>query len=124
MPTEEKVQIEVEAAPTYRHVIAYLVEARSWGGQSGSPVLWTAEFTFKPKKPDVKPEEKTRKRVSALLGVVSSHFDIQQKAQSKSNILNDITTRLNTGIAIVVPAHTIKDLIMNDSDFVDARRAR
>lgn len=122
MPTEEKIQIEIDAAPTTREIIAYLVEARSWGGQSGSPALWTHEFTFKPKKADVRAEEKTRKRVSALLGIVSSHFDIKQKAQSKGDIFEDITTSLNTGIAVVAPAHAIEDLIMNDREFVTARK--
>ena len=121
MPTDEKIEIEIDAAPTPRDIIAYLAEARSWGGQSGSPVLWTAEFTFKPKRPDVKPEEKTKKRVSALLGVVSSHFDIKQKAESKRDAFDDITTKLNTGIAIVVPAQAIKEVIMNDPDFVKDR---
>ena len=92
--------------------------------RSGSPAIWQAEFTFKPKKPDVKPSEKTKKRVSALLGVVSCHFDIPQKAQSKSEVFDDITTKLNTGIAIVVPAHVIADLILEDPELKDARDAK
>ena len=124
MPTEERIRIEIDAAPTPRDIIAYLVEARSWGGQSGSPAIWQAEFTFKPKKPDVKPVEKKKKRISALLGVVSSHFDIKQKAEIKSDVFDDITTKLNTGIAIVVPAHVIKDLIMKDDELIAARDAK
>jgi hypothetical protein len=121
VPTEETIKIQIDAVPTYRSIIAYLVEAKSWGGQSGSPAFWQAEFTFKPKNVNVKPEEKTRKRVSCLMGIVSSHFDISQKAQSTKGMLDDITTKLNTGIAIVVPAHFIADLIMNDPDLKNAR---
>ena len=73
---------------------------------------------------DCPPSEKTKKRVSALLGVVSSHFDIPQKAQSKSEVFDDITTKLNTGIAIVVPAHVIADLILEDPELKDARDAK
>ena len=124
MPTEEEIEIEIDAAPTYRKIVAYLVEAKSWGGQSGSPAIWQQEFIFKPKKPDVKPEEKTKKRISCLMGVVSSHFDIPQKARTENNVSTDITTKLNTGIAIVVPAHVIMDLIMTDDVLVAARNAK
>ena len=124
MPTAERIQIEIDNHPSYREIVAYLVETKSWGGQSGSPAIWQAEFTFKPKKKDVKPEEKTKMRMSGLLGVVSGHFDVEQKVRRGKEMLQDISTRLNTGIAIVAPAHAIEEVIMNDHELAKDRETR
>jgi hypothetical protein len=116
IPTDEKIVIEIDQHPTKREIMAYLVEARSWGGQSGSPALWTNEFTFRPKDRPYRPEESFDQRLSGLLGLVSSHFDIRQRAEAKT-LEAEISTRLNTGIAIIVPAHEILTLLVDDEVF-------
>jgi hypothetical protein len=50
----------------------------------------------------------------ALPGLVSAHFDIPQLAQTEGDILGRVTTRLNSGIAVVTPAHFVRNLIHNE----------
>jgi hypothetical protein len=47
-----------------------------------------------------------------------------QKAELKGDILGEVVTKLNTGIAIVVPAHVIADLIENAPELKEARERR
>lgn len=116
MPTEEKITIDIDAAPTKRNIVAYLIEGKSWGGQSGSPVLCHAEFTFKLKKKEGGPEKETKRRITALMGLVSCHFDVEKRAKT-----GGIITGLNSGIAAVVPSHAIKDLIMGEQKLNELR---
>jgi hypothetical protein len=50
----------------------------------------------------------------ALPGLVSAHFDIPQLAQTEGDILGRVTTRLNSGIAVVTPAHFVGNLIHSE----------
>jgi hypothetical protein len=113
----------------------YLVEARSWGGHSGSPVFWyypATNVVFVDPPPDgtPPPNRAARRRgqvapppripissesgVVALLGVVSAHFDIPQPAQTEGDVIGRIVTPLNAGIAVVTPAHEIKALLKRE----------
>lgn len=74
---------------------AYLIEARSIGGISGSPVFVAA--------PQVS-------RVWLLLGLIYGHWDL---SASKINDMQDgkKEPQINTGIAIVTPAQKILDIV-------------
>jgi hypothetical protein len=111
--------VPIEIVPKARHLVdAYLVEAFSWGGHSGSPVF--AYFA-----PDRAPwtrlagaeslEGETR-----LLGLVSGHFDLDGKV----DYLGDAAignVALNSGIAIVIPSDAIRDLVMGEELAADRK---
>ncbi len=82
---------------------AYLVEARSWGGHSGSPAfVWPNGIGYR------------------LLGLVQGHYDINQKVK----FLGDIGSGevpVNTGIAIIIPAQAIVDTLMQE-ELVEYRK--
>lgn len=86
-------------------VDAYLVEARSWGGHSGSPAILVREHG-----------------PAGLLGIVSGHFTIPEDVVFEGDIADQGSARVpvNAGMAIVTPAQHIADLLLRD-DF-DANR--
>jgi hypothetical protein len=90
---------------TTLHVRAYLVEARSWGGHSGSPAFLARE-----------------NGPSGFLGLVSHHYTIPEKATLRGDIADEgsVTLSINAGMAIVIAAQDIVDLLMED-EFVTQR---
>lgn len=105
----------------------YLVENRSWGGLSGSPVYWSKPgISLKPVElpaeagasgPVLVPMPMQN---TALLGLVSGHFDIRQAAETTGDVLGVVTTPINAGITVVTPAHDIASLL--DREDVVAER--
>jgi len=109
MPREP---VEIESADGTRpKVMAYLVEARSWGGQSGSPAfIWLSPTrhpgfitmsSINEKGPlplDVVPN---------LLGLVCGHFELKRDVAFRGDPTNLASIRMNSGIAIVIPAQSI-----------------
>ena len=83
---------------------AYLIEARSIGGLSGSPVFLNLGLTriiegqFK----------QANGSITFLLGLVHGHYDVDA---SKVDAPTEQANRVNTGIAIVVPVHTVMAVI-------------
>lgn len=129
----EPIQVE-RPGGRIQEVEGYLVESQSWGGHSGSPAFWywpVANVRF---VPDPRPQEgdrAARRRAGqygprpdipismeagflALLGLVSAHFDIPTEAQTHGDVLGRVTTRLNSGIAVVTPAHFIRRLVKSE----------
>jgi hypothetical protein len=51
------------------------------------------------------------------------HLDIRQKAQTTGDILDEVRTALKSGIAIVTPAHKIKELLMREDVVEDREHA-
>lgn len=94
---------------------AIMVEARSWGGHSGSPAIvlfpltrWLNGITY-----EELPVEEPR-RSWALLGLVSSHWDLPRPIRMKNAPRGRDPEReawVNTGIALVVPGQHILDLL-------------
>ena len=118
---------------------AYLVEFRSWGGQSGSPVLVhrrlfhlvQVQVSSLPGNSDAgEPRSETISiqnpdtEVFGFLGLVSGHFDIEQQAQTSGDIFGSITTAINSGIAIVTPAEAVRELLWRDDVAEDRRQTR
>lgn len=86
---------------------AYLVEARSIGGLSGSPAF-------------------VRKTVPLgvggfyLLGLMHGHWDIPAKSKNDLLMNDDLFGKVNMGIAIVVPAKKILE-VLNHPELVKMR---
>lgn len=103
--SEERIQTK-----TFGEIDAYLIESRSIGGLSGSPVfLNLGPLRFFQGVPQIA----SRPVIHYLLGLVHGHFDI--KAGYTDLIDEDTTTesyeRINTGIAIVVPFRQIHEVL-------------
>jgi hypothetical protein len=77
----------------------YLIEARSIGGLSGSPVF--ARTTDNPDSP-----VRTK-----LLGLMHGHWDIKESEINKPSIIQDRQRGVNLGIGVVVPASKILETI-------------
>jgi len=105
--SEEKISTQ-----RFGEIDACLIEARSIGGLSGSPVflnlgsirMLKGELKTAPSQPIV-----------LLFGLVHGHYDIEATAidQTKSDMAAPLTTNLvNTGIAIVVPFHKLDEVVL------------
>jgi len=91
MIPEEQIQTEMGYADVY------LVEARSIGGLSGSPVF-------------VRPEEGEIHGHTMLLGLMHGHWDVKE-SELNSPTINHDKRGVNLGIGIVVPAVKILETI-------------
>ncbi len=106
MPDEK---ILVNVGDSTARIRAYLVEARSWGSHSGSPA-----FVFFP--PD-----RFGNSISVgtalpifLLGLVQGHQEIKSEVAFIGDVLGSGKVPVNAGIAVVVPAQEIHDLLMSE----------
>jgi hypothetical protein len=99
---------------------AYLVEARSIGGLSGSPVFVNIGLLRIPRDTMLLsslPEGATRAPDFLLLGLMHGHFQVKN-IDSGLHVLTE--EKINMGIAIVVPAARIIDAV-NHPDLVAIR---
>jgi len=94
----------------------YPVEARSWGGHSGSPafVYLGAE----------RGAESISTGMVGLLGVLGGHFDIQADHTFTGDSQPSGTVPVNAGVAWVVPAARILELLMRDEFVSDREECR
>jgi hypothetical protein len=112
----------------FGHIDAYLVEAMSIGGLSGSPVLLVVPPIRLEKGKVGEPGFHQRKTTFTsgsgifLLGLVHGHFDVQ-------NLNDDVMTEdnpaseagIHTGIGVVVPVDKILETI-NEPEWVEERK--
>jgi len=100
---EEPVRIETDDKGTMEDVNAYLVEARSRGGHSGSPA-----FLFYPMVGPtfINPTPPA----PLLLGMVQGHFESSTDLALPGDI--GLPRRENAGMAVVIPAQDIADLLL------------
>jgi hypothetical protein len=105
---------------------AYLVEARSIGGLSGSPtfVRETVSQTL-----TIKSRTRARRGQTQvpgdfyLLGLMHGHWSILPEDRNKAKIIADKSPdRVNLGIAVVVPAKKILE-VLNHPELVKIREA-
>lgn len=113
-------------APTLR-VDAYLVEARSWGGHSGSPAFIYYTLARETPRGEGGPGKVLTLtgpglRPPALLGLVHGHYEIEQDIAFVGDILGSGKVPINAGIAVVIPAQRIIDTLM-DEELVEFRRS-
>jgi hypothetical protein len=118
MPPDERIRINIPGRGI-TEADAYLVESRSWGGQSGSPVFVFFPSTRMPSGPLQREWEGKKVEFPdwpLLLGVVQGHFDIREplevidKGTNVSRKLEWMAAQ-NSGIAVVLPAKQILELI-------------
>jgi hypothetical protein len=87
---------------------AYLIEARSLGGLSGSPVLLNLGTARRIEGKQV--VAAGGGPIIFLLGLIHGHFDVPASRIDADEGDSELTPeRINTGIAIVVPASKIKE---------------
>jgi hypothetical protein len=99
---------------------AYLIEARSIGGLSGSPVI------VRRTKSIVCEADGTSEKVHGVgalpyfMGLAHGHWDVKESQLNSQTIIPDSQRGVNLGIAIVVPAHKVLEVI-NHPDLVAMR---
>ena len=103
---------------------AYLIESRSVGGLSGSPVFVEVDplrsMVVEPFGGTVKSTSGHLRRLFFLLGVMHGHWDGEYALGDGARPLSEV---VNMGIAIVVPAQSILQ-VLKLPDLVADRRAR
>jgi hypothetical protein len=91
---------------------AYLVEARSIGGLSGSPVFVRHTVAFPVERPDGSRDLAFANGPgTTLLGLMHGHWDIKESEMNKPNIVHDRQRGVNLGVGIVVPALKIYEAL-------------
>lgn len=99
------------------NIEAYLVEARSIGGLSGSPVFVYLGH-MRPKNGSV--ALGGQRNLFYWLGLMHGHWDID-KNRIDFAVDNPQENQLNTGIAVVVPVSKILETL-NQEEFIKARK--
>ncbi len=114
MMPEEQIQTELGYADVY------LVEARSLGGLSGSPIF--VRPTMKIDIPEVCGINKMLGVAPdiTLLGLMQAHWDVKESEMNDASFVNDRKRGVNYGMAIVVPATKILD-VLNRPELVEMR---
>jgi hypothetical protein len=122
MMPEEKIRVQ-----KFGLIDAYLIEARSLGGISGSPVFVRETLNVEVKVRRVGKPDRDAKLAGAgsffLLGAVHGHWKIPPSAIDSPNIVVDdeAKDKLNIGIAIVVPATKILETLQHP-ELVEMRK--
>lgn len=101
--SEEKIQTK-----EFGEIEAYLIEARSIGGLSGSPVFLNVggvRFHGGQLKMSQGP-------LFFFLGIIHGHFDVKSSQVDGTDDLNLTVERVNTGIAIVTPFEKVNEVIL------------
>ena len=99
----------------YGPMEAYLIEARSIGGLSGSPVFLNLGLTRYIEK-EIKHAQGGP--IFFLLGLIHGHYDVINSSEDNEiNLSEDALTndKVNSGIAIVVPMYKINEAIQKYS---------
>jgi hypothetical protein len=93
----------------------YLIESRSIPGLSGSPafVRQTLAVDFGNDSHGIQRSQLGSSSENLLLGLVRSHWDIRESDLNKPSFIHDRQRGVNLGIAIVVPAYKILEVINN-----------
>lgn len=116
MPDEP---VQVELGKNYiAEINAYLIEAHSWGGHSGSPVYF---LDYPIRHVGSITISSSDAELGYLLGLVSAHFDITKEVQHRGDIWGHSSVDINSGIAVVVPSQNIYELLMREG-VVEMRR--
>jgi hypothetical protein len=89
----------------------YLIEARSLGGLSGSPVFVRETVQFPAKFADGRDGLASAYGDVRLLGMMHGHWDIRESDLNNPTIAPELRHGVNIGIGIVVPAEKILETI-------------
>lgn len=117
---------ELDPVPTEKgHIVAHLIEARSMGGQSGSPAFMRRTVGWE--VPNVQNPQHGPLRIVGygpnffLLGLVHGHWELPI-GKDRLATSDEPRDGINMGIALVVPASKILETL-NHPDLVSLRRA-
>lgn len=121
MMPHDKVSVRLDRASDPVQVSAYLVEAKSVGGQSGSPAFihYAADRLNTGAGGNVMLNTAIP---PALLGIVSGHFDVRQPVTLVGDVEPVGNVKINAGMAIVIPAQAIID-VLNMEELMEDREA-
>jgi hypothetical protein len=108
---------EIQAKGTFAHV--YLVEARSMGGISGSPVYVRETIELRAKRDNGTDVLLRAPGEMKLLGLMQGHWDISESELNETRFQSG-PRGVNLGIAIVIPASKILETI-NRQELVTMR---
>lgn len=108
---EEPLRIRSQGPMPSMEIAAILAELGAWGGQSGSPV-----FVYFSVDRDLFAGEVLRTQIPnpRLLGLVHGHYAIPQGIFEKTEAFEHAHVPLNSGIAIVIPAASILELLASE----------
>jgi len=109
-----------------------LIETRSWGGESGSPVMVHSEHYVRASEPPgiyhigeaQKSEVLATQADCTLLGLLHGHFEVERPVEPLRSGETDLVTDMNAGIAAVIPAKIIGEFIMSGDRLVKERESR
>ena len=102
------------------YIEAYLIEAMSIAGLSGSPVFSLMGEALFLSRALGAPLGEYKGQTSALLGLVHGHFDV--KNLNEDVVSDSANESINTGIGVVVPFHKILEAI-EQPELADMRKA-
>ena len=114
MLPSEQIQTELGYADVY------LIEARSIGGLSGSPVYARPTVLMACTNTNGSTVPFYGLGTSKLLGLVHGHWDIKESEINSPKIIHNREHGVNYGVAIVVPAYKILETL-NHPDLIEIR---
>lgn len=116
MPSEKVPGIKIGQAKSC-DADAYLIEARSVGGISGAPVFVRETVNLSVVTTDGRQMQVPLSGSYLLLGLMHGHWDVDE-TQINEPFIRSVTREerlgVNVGIAVVVPAQKIHDILMTD----------
>jgi hypothetical protein len=98
----------------------YLIEARSIGGLSGSPVFARETVVLPAERHDKRQVMIHGGGIFKLLGLIKGHWDVDESRMNQAYFAHDSKRGVNMGIAQVVPVKKIIETI-NCPDLVEDR---
>jgi Trypsin len=106
----------------YGYIDAYLIEARSISGLSGSPVFFINEMrVIKSGSGNVTYSLASDKPFYLLMGLVHGHFDIRNLNED-TVVEDEREATRNTGIGVVIPIDKVIETIRGHPDLIQRRK--
>ena len=95
------------------YITAHLIDCRSFGGFSGSPVYLQQSRAGIVKRKDGSPGITTRYR-TALFGMIGGHYDDYAAVENTYGKSDHLTVPVNTGVGYVIPVEFIRETLMKE----------
>jgi hypothetical protein len=127
--------LDLEKPSELTSVHARLIETRSWGGESGSPVFIHSEYYYDASglssftgmlRPSGfrKSEVRASQTDYTLLGILHGHFNAESPSEPNRVMPDEHIIDVNAGIAVVIPTEDILKLLMSDERLLRDREQR
>ncbi len=116
--------VRIPVSRPYMNTEGYLIEMRSLGGLSGSPVFISETVTMQLQESgNSLPKTGAMRGSFGFLGIAVKHWDI--KPETLNAAFPEIAVKgkgVNIGVAIITPAYKILEIIDNNPEARDERR--